>query len=124
LNLHSIAAGAISAVNPMQSAAIQISNGYLTGAQGRRGPSYLPAVTVSAQVQELTAKDLRHLDQLNIQGSKKKIYMNGIVSGTVRVNNQGGDLVTLQDGTVWLTTAVLEQWPDWVAVSVTLQDGS
>lgn len=77
---------------------------------------------VTAQVQQLTTRDLRQLDALNIQGSHRKIYVNGSVQAIVRVAQRGGDLIVTQDGRTWLTTQVLEQWVDWCAVSVALQD--
>lgn len=49
------------------------------------------------------------------------MYISGMLNGVQRLTQVGGDLITLVDGTLWLTTAVMEQWPDWVRVSVTLQ---
>lgn len=124
MNLNAIVSLAIAAVNPMQPVSIQTSAGNTTNSDGSRTPSYNAAVNAFAQVQELTQSDLQHLDALNIQGANRGIYVNGILQGTVRWSQTGGDLLTLDDGTVWLTTAVLEQWPDWVKVSATLQNGS
>lgn len=130
MNLHQIASRVIDSVNPSQVATLQISMGYSTNADGSRTPQYDPngPFSVYAQVQELTTHDLRQLEGLNISGSSRSIYLNAYqstaLSAIVRVNQQGGDLVTLSDGSVWLTTAVLERWPDWVKVAVTLQDGS
>lgn len=124
MNLHGIVAGAISAVNPMVPVTVQASTGYVTGADGKRTPTYAAPVAANGQVQELTTRDLRQLDGLNVQGSMRAIYLDGFVSGAVRVTKQGGDLITFEDGSVWLTTNVLEQWPDWVKVAVTLQNGS
>ncbi|HEY6030507.1 MAG TPA: hypothetical protein VIU44_08090 [Gaiellaceae bacterium] len=82
------------------------------------------ALTVRAQVQDLSQRDLLQLNGLNVQGSQKTVYVGGMLSGVVRPTQKGGDLITLDDGT-WLTTAVLEQWPDWCRVAVTLQmDGA
>ena len=123
MNLHAVVSGVISVVNPNQPATLAVSAGYSTSASGVRTPAYAAPVTVTAQVQELTQRDLRQLEGLNLQGAQRSVYLTGALSGTLRVTAQGGDLVTLQDGSVWLTTAVLEQWPDWVKVAVTLQDG-
>jgi len=122
VNLHQIASGVISAVNPMQQVTLRASTGYATGADGKRTPSYGPPTPLSGQVQELSTKDLWHLESLNLAGSSRKIYLNGEVNAIVRVKREGGDLITLRDGTVWLTTRVLEQFPEWVSVAVTLQD--
>lgn len=122
MNLHAIVSGAVGAVNPQQMCILQTSAGYTTGPSGKRTPQYAPPAYPMAQVQSLSTGDIRQLDALNIQGSQRKIYLNGSVSAIVRVSKRGGDLVTTPDGSVWLTTAVLEQWPDWCCVSVTLQD--
>lgn len=124
MNLHSIVFPVISIVNPMQPATLTVSTGYGTNPDGSRVPSYAPPVTVQVQRQELTERDLQQLEALNVQRSMQIMYLNGVVNGVVRMSLKGGDLITTQDGTVWLTTQVLEQWPDWVKVSVTRQDGS
>lgn len=121
MNLHSIAAGVINAVNPNIVMTLLVSNGSVTNADGTRTPRYFPPQQVFGQVQELTTRDLRQLEGLNIQGSQRTIYMNGITNAIVRMSAKGGDLIELPDGTMWLTTTVLEQWPDWVKVAVTLQ---
>jgi len=121
MNLHQIVAPAISVVNPFQPATIQFSMGYSTNPDGSRTPKYSPPVAISAQVQELKVRDLWHLQGLGMTGSTRKIYVNGEIDAIERVSEKGGDLITAQDGHVWLTTSVLEQWPDWCCVSVTLQ---
>lgn len=120
INLHQIVRSAIPAVNPDVPVTIRVSNGYTTASDGSRTPAYTSFDT-TAQVQALTSTDLRKLDGQNIQGSTRKLYLNGSVSGVDRLSQDGGDLVTLADGTVWLTTMVLEQWPDWCSVSITRQ---
>jgi hypothetical protein len=121
MNLHAIVRGAISSVNPDIPVQVQISTGYTTTSAGKRVPSYAAPVTMTAQVQALTSTDLRKLDGLNIQGSMRTMYLSGSLNGVSRLNQKGGDLITLPDGTVNLTTMVLEQWPDWVKVACTQQ---
>lgn len=113
----------VGAVNPRITVTLQTSAGYTTGPSGKRTPAFNAPVNVIAQVQELTTRDLRQLEGLNISGSSRKIYLYGQVNGTVRVTRKGGDLIILPEGALYLTTAVLEQWPDWCCVAVTLQDG-
>jgi hypothetical protein len=84
----------------------------------------LMATAIWGQVQQLTTRDLMHLDALNIQNSTRKMYLNGHVDAIVRMSDKGGDLISIANGTVWLTTAVLERWPDWCAVAMTLQNRS
>lgn len=122
MNLHGIVSGAISAVNPPQSASLYRSAGYTTLPDGRQQPKYAPPATVNAQVQDLSQKDLAQLASMNVQGSQRVAYLNGSLFGLVRVESKGGDLLTMADGHTWLVTAVLEQWADWCKVALTLQD--
>lgn len=193
MDLHRIAAGAIRAVNPMQSCAVQVSTGYTVNSASKQVPTYatpgaftgsiagvvltvatqtvgklqlgqtitgvsvLPgtkivgygtgtggagtytvnrsqtvagpiamvsALVIPGQVQPLTFKDIQQLDGLNIQGSQRAIYFDQQIDGIVRADRKGGDLVTTPDGKVWLVTLVLEAWPDWTKVAVTLQNGA
>ena len=125
MNLHGIVAGYVGSINPNVPVTLQVSIGSVTANDGSRSPSYgTPIAGLVAQVQELTTRDLRQLERLNIQGSTRKIYLNGEVDAIIRVSQKGGDLITMADGSIYLTTMVLEQWPDWCAVSVTLQNGS
>ena len=122
MNLHAIASGAISAVNPMTAVTILESTGYtMDGA--RQVPSYAAPVMANCQVQALSQSDLRHLDGLNIQGVDYAVFLPGRWSGVIRAKSKGGDLLQFR-GATWLVTAVLEQWPDWTRVAVTRQNGS
>lgn len=122
MNLHGIVAGAVDAINPRMSIEIEVSTGYSTDANYSRTPSYAAAVTRLAQVQPMTFQDLQKIDALNIQGTKKAIYITGQVDGLVRDENKGGDRITLPDGTVWLVVLVLESWPDWCKAAIVLQE--
>ena len=128
VNLHGIVSGAIDAVNPRIPAGVQVSNGYTTGADGKRTPAFLPTVNVYAQVQALTFRDIVQLDGLNLQGTRRAIYLFGQVNGLVRSANEGGDLITIATGGtsdgVWLVAMILEQWPDWCKAACTLQDNA
>jgi hypothetical protein len=85
------------------------------------------ALILRAQVQPMTWRDLQQVSGLNLQGTRRKIYLFGRVDGIVRVLHKGGDLITIAPGGVndgvYLCTQVLEQWPDWVSVAAVLQDG-
>lgn len=133
MNLHAIVSSAISAVNPFILGNVQVSDGHTTGDDGVRTPKYKPVVQLPMQVQQLSVRDIQHLDGLNISGSSHKVYVQGRVTGLVRVENKGGDIITFPIGapgstwpfgTTWYVTAVLEQWPDWCCVAVTLQNGA
>lgn len=130
MNLHAIVSGAIKAVNPFTQLSIQTSAGFTTNPDGKQSPTYNDAVTVEGDVQALDAGEIQHLDSLNIQGRRMKFYINGNIDGIIRITQQGGDLITIVGGntapamlgSIWLTAAVLEYWPDWCCVAAVLQD--
>ena len=127
MNLHGIVAGYIGAVNPQMPVTLQSSTGSSISADGARTPTYACSITLLGQIQPLTYRDLTFLDGLNIQGVRWKIYLSGQADGIVRVEAKGGDLVTIPVGPhagIWLISQVLEQWPDWCACAITLQNGS
>jgi len=119
MNLHSIASGAIGSVNPFISMTITRNTGYTTAADGKRTPT-TTTLTASGQWQNLNAKELEHLNALNIQGDLGAIYINGSYDGVVRADGIGGDVFTF-NGKNWLVVQVMEQWPDWCKVVVCLQ---
>jgi hypothetical protein len=127
VNLHGIVSGVIGAVNPAIMASVQVSTGHTTAASGKQTPTFGPPVSVPAQVQPLTYKDIQQVEGLNLNGTRRAIYLNGAVNGLVRVSNKGGDLITIASGPnagTWLVALVLEAWPDWTKCAVTLQNGS
>lgn len=95
MNLHQQASGAINLVNPFVPISIRVSTGYATDANFVRQPSYASAVVAPGQVQSLTFRDIQQIDNLNLQGTRRAIYVNGRVDGLVRVENKGGDLITV-----------------------------
>jgi len=133
MNLHGIAAGYVSSVNPMVPCVVRISTGSSPNADYSDTPSYAAPVTIMGQVQSLTYRDLVQLEGLNLQGTRRAIYLLGDVEGLVRKDNKGGDLITMPNGNVWLVAQVLEEWlhdagnpnePGWVKVAATLQNGA
>ena len=121
MDLRSISNAVTDCVNQNISVTVKASTGYAIGSGLKQVPSYAAPVTGFAQVQALTAADLRHLDGLNIQGATKSIILRGELNAIVRVNSQGGDIVIIGTQT-WLTVAVLEQWPLWSRCAIQLQD--
>jgi hypothetical protein len=129
VNLHGIVSGAIATINPFVLATLNRSAGYTTAADGKRTPVYSIVPNISVQVQALTYGDLQQLDGLNIQGVRRAVYLNGAALAVVRPLQTGGDLFvfpsgTLPEGTTWLVAHVLEEWPDWYKVAITLQNGA
>lgn len=122
MNLHAIASRAVAAVNPFTAAKWMQSTGYSTDAAGKRTPTYT-STTIQVQNQALSARDLAHLDALNIQNVTRKIYANGSLQGVNRATGQGGDLLSF-GGRTWLVSVVFETWDEdgpWCAVGLTQQ---
>ncbi|MBW8073160.1 MAG: hypothetical protein GJU77_05690 [Ferrovum sp.] len=119
MNLNSLVSGAINAINPLVTAVVQQSTGYTIGADGTQLPTY-SSTTVQAQVQALTSGDLQKLDAMNVQKVVQKAYLYGDFESVFRILGKGGDLVTIGPYT-YLVTAVLERWPGWVSVGLTMQ---
>ena len=123
MNLNSIVSAAIGSVNPQIEICVLQSTGYTTNPDSTRTPTYAAPVTVFAQVQELTARDLAKLDGLNLQAINRAVYLNGAVAGVVRSAGKGGDVMKFL-GQTWLVTAIPERWPGWTKCVVTQQAGS
>jgi hypothetical protein len=122
VNLHGIAASAIGAVNPLVQLRYLASNGYTTAVDGTQVPAYLPPVVFYGQVQSLTYRDLVQTEGLNLNGVRRAIYLSGTANGIVRAAMKGGDYFVTPDNYVWLVNIVLEAWPSWTKLAVTLQD--
>lgn len=121
MDLRGIANTGSSVVNDNTLVSVQASTGYTIGTGLKQVPSYADPVSGYAQVQALTAADLRHLDGLNIQNATKAIILKGELNAVVRPHSQGGDLVNIGSDT-YLTCAVLEQWPLWSRCAIVLQE--
>lgn len=127
MDLAGIVSPLINAINPDTIGKIMVSTGkYTTDSDGTRTPAYDTVPNVSLQVQAASTDDLKMIDSLNIQGVKHVIYIHGQYNAIVRPQNKGGDLVIIDDGGpyngTWKIVVVLEQWPDWCKVAVTLQN--
>jgi len=101
------------------------SNGYVTDDAGKRTPKTL-TLTVEAQVQALSSSDLKHIDGQNVTNNMRSVYMYGNAVGVVRADQLGGDILVFPEvpgncSRNWLITQVVETWPDWCHVIVTLQ---
>lgn len=130
MDLRGIANQISNIVNPNIIVMWQASNGFTLGAAGKQLPSYLAGVTGPAQVQALDNSDLKKIEGLNIQGSLRALYMRGNLAGVIRPDSKGGDLIVIgpQNGApallqgTWLTSKVLESWPDWTKIVIIKQN--
>lgn len=120
MNLHSIVRNAINHVNPFIEAQVMVSDGFEIGPGRKQVPKYLPAQSVSIQLQPLSRGDLQHVDGMNIQGLCKSIHINGNFYGTNREKSIGGDLFIIGSET-WLVIEPMELWPNWSKLLVQLQ---
>jgi hypothetical protein len=119
MNLHGIASAAVSAVNPMIPVTIKQSAGYTTADDGKQVPAYR-TINATGQKQALSGGDIARLQSLNVQGVTDKMYLNGNFEGVFRAMGKGGDLV-LAGGRTYLVSQVLERWPDWCCLALTMQ---
>jgi len=125
VRLHGIVAPIVGVVNRNLTVTIRPSVGYTSLPGGRRVAAYGEPYSLRGQVQSLTYTDIIVLDRLQITGIRRAIYLSGSIEGIVRVNQQGGDLVELPDGSIWLVVYVLENYAltsGWVKVAVTMQN--
>lgn len=125
LNVRAAANFAIQAINPDVVAELWKNMDAVTAPTGKRTPVYRK-LPIDVQVQALSFSDLQQLDGLNIQGVRRAIYVRTQVASVIRVAHKGGDLVvfprgTIPEGTTWLAVHVLERWPTWCKVAITLQ---
>lgn len=121
MNLHGMVAGAIGVVNPFIPAELWQSVGYsiVADGDGTQVPQY-KITQLMIQVQALSNDELHRLDGLNLQANKQAVYLSGDWNGVLRAGQQGGDLLKF-NGRTWLVTVVLESWPDWTKIAVTMQ---
>lgn len=130
LNLHAIVRGPIQAVNADRTVIYLASTGYAPNAAGQQVPQYATPVTVRAQIQPPSGEDLKHMEFLNIQGTKRVVYLYSNPSAQDRVDAQGGDLLqfpqfTGQPVDNWLIAGRDETWDvsdeGWSKVYAVLQ---
>jgi len=121
MNLQRITAGAIAAVNPETRVQMYRSLGYKLLDDGTQTPVYAPPVSISAQVQQLSWKDLQQVEGLNLSTVSWSVIIPGQWSSVTRPSGHGGDIAKFREHT-WLVVAVLEEWPGWSRIAVTLQN--
>ena len=126
LDLFGLTNSAIQSLNVNQSITWVQNTGYTTNAAGKRTPT-TTNVTIAAQIQALSGEALRHAENLNLQGVMRSVYMYGNPQGVERVDSKGGDVLQFAEipgGNLanWLVTSVVETWPTWAHVIVTLQN--
>ncbi|AVO24226.1 hypothetical protein [Xanthomonas phage pXoo2107] len=119
LNLHRIVRGPIQVVNPDVPGDVYISTGHTT-LRGIVTPTFQRLPAQRLQVQAVTTNDLYQLNGLGYAKDTQKLYAYGTLSGIVRPEGKGGDLVNLAN-TWWAIQGVIEWWPQWCSVAITRQ---
>jgi hypothetical protein len=127
MNLHSIVAPIIGAVNTNELVSLRQSIGFAVNVDFSRSPTY-STFPMSAQVQGLQSDDIRILNGLGIQGERRKVYLWGAWTGLVRSLQKGNDLMVRSDGSVWKVAYVFEDFghsvsgtTGWCSVAAVLQ---
>lgn len=130
MNLHALVSPQVGSVNPQVICGLQMSAGYTINAAGIQVPQYAAAIAIPVQIQALSYTDIMRMGGLNIQGTRRAAYLNGNWEGVDRNAIKGGDLLTMPDTagfsgpTTWLVAQVLEHWPQWTKLAITLQNGN
>ena len=128
MNLHGIIRNAINVVNPNQQIGwLQYQATTTDPDTAISTPVYAALQNLWAQIQPLSTDQLAQMDNLNIQGVLREVRMKGAVASAVREDGTGGDILQfpeLPGGPLrtWLVMAVSEQWPEWCAVIVRVQN--
>ena len=128
MNLHGIIRNAINVVNPNQQIGwLQYQATTTDPDTAISTPVYAALQNLWAQIQPLSTDQLAQMDNLNIQGVLREVRMKGAVASAVREDGTGGDILQfpeLPGGPLraWLVMTVSEQWPQWCAVIVRLQN--
>lgn len=115
MNLHNIVRGPIGIVNPYVEAQIYRSTGPMVNPDYSTSSGYAEPITMMVQKQAVSQGDLRHMDNLNIQGELVSVWTDGNWCGMSRDKQTGGDKFVFNDGE-WLVVSVPEIWPDWTRV--------
>lgn len=120
--------GAINAVNNNIQIQWAASTGYTFDPTQAGGlvPTYA-VKTIWAQIQPVDTTKLANLEQLNIQGVLRSVYMRDAVASVVRPDGTGGDLLQFPETVggpmrTWLVVSVPEQWTDYCHVIAQLQN--
>lgn len=83
---------------------------------GQRTGGYTTFPGLGMQVQAVSGDDLKHIEGLNIQGTMRAIWMNGIPQGVQRPDVKGGDLLQIPTGLTaapfdtYLVAKCIENW--------------
>lgn len=121
MHLRRLVRGPINAINRDKLIVWRAYRGTLFPGGGIATPTYAPALKVFAQVQPIPTDQLAHLEQLNIQGVLRQVYLRNAVASAVRADGTGGDLLYFPER--W-TSAAEEAMVAWTADSNVTADSN
>lgn len=127
MNLRGLVRGAINSVNNDKLIQWLASTGSTFGAAGTLTPTYAAVQSIYAQIQPVPTDRLAQLENLNIQGVMRSVYMRNGVASAVRADGTGGDLLQFPEvlnglPRTWLVVTVEEAWDNWCHVIVKMQN--
>ena len=125
MNLRNIANSAVQVVNPDQTVTWRRSGGYTVLPSGKTVPAYTD-IECQANVQALSDGQLRHMNELNISGVMRSVYLSGNAMGISFRQIRGGDLFVFREfedvePTEWKVVHSAETWDNWAHVIVVQQ---
>lgn len=128
VNLHAIVRGAINAINPDEDVTLYRASGQKNVA-GKVTATYLPPVTVKAQIQSENDEALYHSNNAGQNDITKRFYLYadsvaGRPAGIIRPQARSGDIIQrVLDGTWWKVIAVIDDFSavGWTSVRAALQ---
>jgi hypothetical protein len=120
MDIRGLANRAVQTVNRDVTVTVYRSTGYTIGVGAKQAPTYDAGTTGPAQVQSMSASDLKQLEGISQQGDYRSIYLRGTLHGIVRPDGKGGDKIAI-GGETWLVVQVLESWPTWSKAAICLQ---
>ena len=124
MNLRDIANGAIQCVNPDQEIVWKRSTGYEI-VDYKQVPSY-ETVNCLGNVQSLSDEQLRQMNNLNIAGVLRSVYLSSNAMGISFTQIRGGDLLYFREFegvevSEWKVVNATETWDSWARVTAVQQ---
>ncbi len=110
MKLRRLIRGSINAINRDKLIVWLSSQGPIIDAVGVATPTYAPPANVWAQIQPVASDELAHMEQLNIQGVLRRVYMKNAVASAVRADGTGGDLLQFPERWTTLADNVMAAW--------------
>lgn len=119
MNLREIANSAIQVINPDQSITWKRSTGWQI-VNYQQVPTY-EEIECLGNVQALSDEQLRHVNDLNISGVMRSVYLSKNAMGVSFRQIRGGDILTFREfedvePTEWKVVNSAETWDNWCHV--------